>query len=100
MFLSPVLPLATAGAITFPKEVLVDLMNRKARTLYVYTRSAGHKGVWANHRPQQSGTEFARTKENVAEIMRAKQAAGKLSFSLFEPLRTRMGYAKVVRMRR
>ncbi|CAN9285077.1 unnamed protein product [Alternaria alternata] len=24
---------------------------------------------------QQSGTEFARTKENVAEIMRAKQAA-------------------------
>jgi len=33
-------------------------------------------GVLANHRLQQSGTEFARTKENVAEIMRAKQAAG------------------------
>ncbi|XP_014554140.1 hypothetical protein COCVIDRAFT_105722 [Bipolaris victoriae FI3] len=30
----------------------------------------------------QSGTEFARTKENVAAIMRAKQAAGKSSLCL------------------
>ena len=31
--------------------------------------------VWLTQ-GQQTGTEFARTKENVAEIMRAKQAAG------------------------
>jgi hypothetical protein len=53
-------------------------------------------GVLANHRLQQSGTEFARTKENVAEIMRAKQAAGKFLMSHFESpgLKTTMQYSR------
>ena len=42
----------------------------------------------ADHRLQQSGTEFARTKENVAEIMRAKQAAGELPLSHSELAQT------------
>jgi len=41
-----------------------------------YPRREHPTGEAANHRHQQSGTEFARTKEDQAAIMRAKQAAG------------------------